>query len=143
VAALCRRRRGTDDERIGRPLGNVFRRREADQRRGVVAHIVGDGEQFEGGERPEDHVDFVPLDQLLRLGAGAGRVAAGVSGDEIDPPAREDVALFLQEREDSLFHLDTALRERAGLDGEQADLEGRLGVNIRGAQCGGGHARRS
>ena len=111
-------------------LGHVFRRGEADQRCRVVAHIIGDGEELEGGERPEDDVDLVALDQLLRLGAGAGRIAAGVGRDEIDLAPRERVALLLQEGEDSLFHLDAALRQRAGLDGEQADLERRLSVDI-------------
>ena len=123
-------------------LGDVFRRGETDQRRGVVAHIIGDGQELEGGERPEDDVDLVALDQLLRLGAGAGRIAAGVGRDELDLAPGERVALFLQEREDPLFHLDAALRQRAGLDGEQAELERRLRVNIRRPhRCDGGAGR--
>ena len=59
--------------------------------------VVGDREQFEGGERPEDGVDLVALDQFLRLGLGAGRVAAGVGGDELDLAAGEGVVLFLQD----------------------------------------------
>ena len=98
---------------------------------GVVAHVVGDGQQLEGGERPQDDVDLVALDHLLRLGLGAGRVAAGVGDEQLDLAAGERVVLLLQERGDALLHLDAALRERAGLDGEQADLERRgLGVHI-------------
>ena len=91
----------------------------------MLRDIVGDGEQFESGERPEDGVDLVALDQFLRLGLGAGRVAAGVGGEEVDLAAGEGVVLLLQVRDDALFHLDTALRQRSGLDGEQAELERR------------------
>ena len=46
-------------------------------------------QQLEGGKRAEDDVDLVALDQFLRLGLGAGRVAAGVGGDELDLAAGE------------------------------------------------------
>ena len=56
-----------------------------------------------------------------------------VSADQqIDLAAGERVALLLQKRGDALLHLDAALRQRAGLDGQQADLERRaLGVHGR------------
>ena len=125
VAALPRGGGGADDERVGLALRHVLGRGQADQRRRVVAHVVGDGEQLEGGERPEDDVDLVALDQLLRLGLGAGRVAAGVGDQQLDLAAGERVALLLQEGGDALLHLDAALRQRPGLDREQADLERR------------------
>ena len=83
--------------------------RQADQRRGVVAHVVGDRQQLEGGERAQDDVDLVALDHLLRLGLGAGRVAAGVGDQQLDLAAGERVVLLLQERGDALLHLDAAL----------------------------------
>ena len=108
--------------------------------------VVGDRQQLEGGERPEDDVDLVALDQLLHLGLGAGRAAAGVGGEELHLAAGHRVVLFLQKREDALLHLDAALGERAGLHGQQAELEGR-GLRVdrgrvqRGdAGAGGQHA---
>src|SRR5262249_606766 len=46
-------------------------------------------------------------------------------GNKFDLPASERVVLLLQECDNPLFHLDAALRERAGLDREQAELEWR------------------
>ena len=141
VAALPRGRRGPDDERVGLALRHVLGGGEADQRRGVVAHVVGDGEQLEGGERAEDDVDLVALDHLLRLGLGAGRVAAGVGDQQLHLAAGQRVVLLLQERGDALLHLDAALRQRPGLDREQADLERRaLRMHGRHLQRGGAGA---
>ena len=49
VAALPRSRRGADDKRIGLALRHVLGRGQANQRGSVLAHIVGDGQQLEGG----------------------------------------------------------------------------------------------
>ena len=91
----------------------------------VLRRVVGDRQQLEGRERSEDGVDFVALDQLLHLGLGAGGIAAGVGGEELDVAAGDLVVVFLQPGHHALFHLDAALRQRTGLDGEQAELEGR------------------
>src|SRR5262245_3524976 len=130
VATLRGRGRGTDHEWIGLALGDVLGRRQTDQWRLVVADVVRDGQQLEGGERPQDHVDLVALDQLLRLGLGARRIAAGVSRDELDPAPRQRVALLLEQRRNALLHLNPALGQRPGLDREQPELEWGLGVRI-------------
>ena len=91
----------------------------------LVADVVGDGQKLEGGERAEDDVDFVALDQFLRLGLGAGRGAAGVGGDEFDLAAGHRVIGLLQIGEHALLHLDAALGERTGLDREKTELERR------------------
>ena len=85
--------------------------------------VVGDGEQFERGERAEDHVDLVALDQFLRLGLGAGGIAAGIGGDQFDRPSGDLIAAVLQEQRDALLHLDAALRERSGLHRQQPDAD--------------------
>jgi hypothetical protein len=125
VAALRRARGGAHQERIGAALGDVLGRRHADERHGALAHIVGDGEKLEGGEWADDDVDLVAVDQFLRLGLGASRIAAGVGGDEFDLAACEGVGLFLEEHGDALFHLVAALRQRPGLDRQQAYPERR------------------
>ena len=82
-------------------------------------------QQLEGGERAEDDVDLVALDQLLGLGLGAGRIAAGIGGDEVDLAAAHRVVRLLEEGEDALLHLDAALGERTGLHREKPELERR------------------
>ena len=72
------------------------------------------------------------LDQFLRLGLGARRIAAGVGRDELHFTAGESVVLFLQIGDGALLHLDAALRERARLDGQQTELERRtLRMHVR------------
>jgi hypothetical protein len=112
VPALPRRGRGADDERVGLPLCNVLGRRETDERGGLVPHLVGDGKQLEGGERAEDDVDLVD----------PGRIAAGVGDQQLH--LLPCVALLLGERRDPLLHLDAALGERAGLNGQKSNLAG-------------------
>jgi hypothetical protein len=109
VAALPRRRRRPDHEGIGFALRHVLGRGQAHQWGRVLAHVVGDGEQLEGGERPQDDVDLVALDQLLRLGPGAGWTAAGVGHKQLHAAPRQRVVLLLQQRGDALLHLDAAL----------------------------------
>ena len=94
--------------------------------------VIGDGKQLECGERAEDHVDVVALDQFLRLGLGAGRIAAGVADHQLDLATGQHVVAVLEEEVGALLHLDAALRQRAGLDGEQADAD-------RLVLCDGGH----
>ena len=91
----------------------------------MLLDIFVDGIELEGGERAEDNVDFIALDQFLRLGLGAGRIAAGIGGDEIHLAAAERIVFFFQIGQDALLHLNAALGERAGLYREQAELERR------------------
>ena len=117
--------RSADEIRIGAALRHVFGSGEAQQRNLVLRDVVGNRQQFEGRERSEDGVDFVALDQFLNFGLGAGGIAAGVGGEEFDVAAGDLVVVLLQPGLHALFHLDAALRQRTGLDGEQAELEGR------------------
>ena len=48
----------------------------------MIADVVGDGEQFEGREWSEDNIHAVALDHFLRLGLGAGRIAAANAVNE-------------------------------------------------------------
>jgi hypothetical protein len=93
------------------------------QRRFVIANVVRNGEQLEGGERAEYDVHVIALDDLLRLVLGTGRATASVGRDQLDLAARERVVLLLQKGCDALLQLDAALRERTGFDGQQTDLE--------------------
>ena len=129
---LRRTRRRAQEIGVGAALGEIVGAGEAERRRLVLANVIGDGEQFESRQRAEDDVDLVALDQFLRLGLGAGRLAAGVGGEEFDLAAGHLVVVLLQPGEHALFHLDAALRERAGLDGQQAELERR---GLRDGRC--------
>ena len=95
------------------------------------ADVVVDGQRLEGGERADQHRHVQALDQFLRLGARLRRIAGGVGGVQLDRPAGELVVALLEEDREALLHLDAAGGERAGLDGEEADLDG-TGLRDRG-----------
>src|SRR5262249_1166492 len=83
--------------------------------------------------------------QLLCLGLGTRRIAAGIRRDEFDLTPRKRVGLLLEQRQDALLHLDPALGKRPGLDRQQSDLERSLGMYIgrpqsRHADASGGEA---
>ena len=75
-------------------MSNVVGRGQAEQRRLVLANVVGDRQQLESCKRSKNRVDFIALDQFLCFGFGAGRVAAGIGGDKFDFAAREGVVVF-------------------------------------------------
>ena len=89
----------------------------------MLSGVVADGQQFERGERADNEVDLVALDQFLRLCPGARRVAAGIGNDQFGRPPGKLVTAMLEEQRNPLLHLDAALRERTGLDGQQSDLD--------------------
>src|SRR5262249_25183785 len=117
---LRRGRRSAQQIRVGLALGQIVCRREAERRHFLFADVVVDGVELKGGERAEDDVDFVALDELLRLGLGAGRIAAGIGRKEINFAAANRVVLFFQISEYALLHLNAALLERAGFYRKQA-----------------------
>src|SRR5438477_394321 len=82
---------------------------EAQDRAFLLRRVVGDRQKLERGERPEDHVDLVALDQLLRLRLRTGRVAAGIGDEELGWAPGELVAAVLQEQRHALLHLEPAL----------------------------------
>ena len=125
VHRLRGRRRGAQQIRIGRALGKIVGGREAERRHFLLLHILVDGIELEGRKRAEDHIDLVALDQFLGLGLGAGRVAAGIGGDEVHLAAADRIIFFLQIGQDALLHLNAALGERTGLHRQQAELERR------------------
>src|SRR5438093_13090358 len=63
VHVLRRRGRGAHEIRIGTALGHVLRGGQAEDRHLRLGGVVGDGQELEGREWPEDHVDVVALDQ--------------------------------------------------------------------------------
>ena len=103
---------------VGLALRQVVGRRQTERRHFLLADIVVDGVELEGRERAENHIDLVALDQFLRLGLGACRVAPGIGGEEIDFAAADHVIRFLQIGQDALLHLNAALGQRPGLYGE-------------------------
>src|SRR5262249_3623431 len=111
--------------RIRTTLRHIFGGSETQAWGFLLRDIVRDCQQLEGSKRTNDRVDLVALDQFLRFRFRAGWIAAGISRDEFNLAAGECVVFFLQEGDDALFHLNAALRERAGLHGEQAELEWR------------------
>src|SRR5262249_9811158 len=82
---------------------------------------VGDRQELEGGERADDQVDVVALDQLLGLRLRPRGIPAGVAHDELGLAAGERVVPVLEEAGHPLLHLDAALGQRTGLHGEQAE----------------------
>jgi hypothetical protein len=56
--------------------------------------VIVDRIELEGGERAESDIDLVALDEFLRLGFGAGRIAAGIGRNEIDLATANRVVLF-------------------------------------------------
>src|SRR5499427_5036854 len=132
---------GADEEGIGLALGHVFGRREAQDRHLRLGGVVADGQKLEGRQRPQDHVDVVALDQLLRLGLGARGIASSVGHDQLDLPAREDVVAVLQEADHALLHLDASRGERSRLHGQEPNLDGlRLREGGRPREGGGGRS---
>ncbi len=80
---------------------------------------------------------MIALDQLLGLGLGPRRVAAGIAHHEFDLAAGHHVVPVLEEAQRPLLHLDAARGERAGLHGEEADAHRPgLGPRARGARGG-------
>ena len=142
---VLRRGPGGPDEVGVRPaLGHVLGRGQAQDRHLRLGRVVADREQLERGERAEDHVDVIALDELLGLGLGAGGVAAGVGHHELGLAAGQHVVPVLQEPDGALLHLDPAGGERAGLHGEQADADRLVLGDRRSRQRRGQHrARRS
>ena len=106
------------------------------------AHVVGDGEELEGGERPEDDVDLVALDappapwSWRRPGC---RRCRPTSSSTLRPAK---VPFFsFRKVDNALLHLDAALRQRPGLDGQEADLE-RRALSARDRRHGDRRGRR-
>ena len=130
VHVLRRGRRGPYEVRVGPALGHVLGGGEAQDRHLRLGGVVGDGQELEGRERSEDHIDVLALHQLLGLGLRAGGIAAGVGDDELDLAAGHRVVPVLEEADGALLHLDPAGSERARLDREQADAN-RLGLRDR------------
>jgi hypothetical protein len=68
----------------------------------------------------------VALDQLLRLGLGARRVAAGVADQQLDLAPGDRVVSISQKKAGTLLHLNADLSERPGFYREQPDLDRHL-----------------
>jgi hypothetical protein len=120
---LRRGGRSADKIGIGLALGHVLGGSEAQDRHLFAGDVAADREQLEGGERAEDQIDIVALDQLLRLGLGAGRVTAGVADHQLDLAARHFVVSVLQKQDRALLHLNPDRSKGAGLDREEPDFD--------------------
>jgi len=125
---------GVDDVVVELLLRQVLLRggSRRDERHLRLPDVVVDGERLEGGERADDDVHAVALDELLGPGLRLRRVAAGVAHEQLDLASGQGVVALLEEQHDALFHLRAAGGERAGLDGEKAEPQ-RLGLR-RGAR---------
>ena len=82
------------------------------------------GQKLEGGERADDEIDLVALYQLLRLGLGASRITAGIGHYQLGLAPGELVVAMPEKQGNPLLHLEAALSQRAGLDGQQPDPDG-------------------
>ena len=128
VAERVVRLRGTGraagEPGVGLALREVFGRgRAGHDRRPGLADVVVDGDRLECGERPDDDVHLVALDQFLGLGACTRRVAAGVGDEQFDLAAGDGVVALLEEELNAFLHLLAASGERAGAHREEADAD--------------------
>jgi hypothetical protein len=105
------------------PLRHVLGRGDAERRHLLFRQIVGDRQRLEGGQRADQAMDVVLLDQLLSLGAGGRGNAGGVGNDQLDLAAGEGVVARLQEHGEGEIHVDAAGGQRPGLGREQADAD--------------------
>jgi hypothetical protein len=94
-----------------------------DQRHFRLQHVVVDGERLEGGERSDDHVDFLALDKLLRLRFRESGLPGRVGEDDVDLASGEGVVALLQEQVDAFLHLPAARGERTCAHGEEAHAQ--------------------
>ncbi len=132
VSALRRGRTRPREIRIGFALRQIFGAGNGQRRRARRADVVVDRQSLESGERPEHARDVKALHQLLHLCAADGGVTGGVGGRELDRPVAEHVLAVFEERQQTLFHLQAARSERAGLNGQEADTDRPgLCVNVR------------
>jgi len=133
MAALGRTCGGADHERIGAALRHVLRGRQAHQGCGIVAHVVEYGRKLKRGQGTDNDMDLVPLNQLLSLGLGAGRIAAGVCRNELHLAAGEHIGLLFQEYRNSLLHLDAPCASGPVLTVSRPILKGAVCASAVGA----------
>ena len=89
-----------------------------------LQHVVVERQRLERGERADQHVDLVALDQLLGFGLRLRRLARGVGEDDLDLASGERVVALLEEEVDAILHLLAARGERTGAHREKADAQG-------------------
>ena len=94
-----------------------------DQRCFRLQHVLVDGERLEGGERPDDHVDLLALDELLRFRLRESGLPGRVGKKDVDLASGEGVVALLQEQVDAFLHLPAARRERPGAHREEAHAQ--------------------
>src|SRR6185437_10421778 len=90
----------------------------------ALSQVVVDRLCLVGVERADDDLHIAVFDELPRLWQGLRLQAAGVGRDELDPAAGQRAVALLEELGKTFFQLLAAGGERAGADGEEADLEG-------------------
>src|SRR3954463_1812585 len=141
VGRLRRGPDGVDDVLVLLLLREVVLRRRGrgDERHRGRADVVVDGEGLEGGERPDDDVDLLALDELLGPRLRHRGLPARVGDDEDRLASAEHVVALLEEEIDPFLHLPPAGGERPRADAEEPDPD-RLALR-RGARretgCGG------
>jgi len=139
---LRRRIRGTREIGIALALGHVLGAGESQSRHFRLREIVERRKQLERRKRAQHDVDFVALDQLLRLRLRAGRRAAGVCDQQLDLASGQREVLLLKERRDALFRVLAAGRKRTGFHGQQPDFHRHVLCNRRHRKSGGAGSRR-
>ena len=125
MGALRRGRGGADEPGIGMTLGHVLGGRDGQRRGFGLADVVVDRQRLEGGERADQAMDIVALDQLLRLGARGRGNAGRVGDDQFDLAAGELVVALLQIHHERALHVDAARGQRSGLHGQKPDADRR------------------
>jgi hypothetical protein len=96
-----------------------------DKRRDLrLLDVIVDRQRLEGGERSDEAIDIILLDELLRLGACCCRHTGCIGDDQINfAPAERAIALFEVHDERSL-HVEAAGGEWPGLHRKKPDANG-------------------
>ena len=136
MGALRRGRGGAGKPGVGLALGHVFGGSHREGRDLLLGDVVVDRQRLEGSQRPDQHMNFVFLDQFLGLGASSGRHTTGIGHDQFDLAPGQGVVALFQVHDQGAFHVDAARRQGSGLDRDQANAHGAFGLGL----DDGGHA---
>ena len=116
-------------------LGHVLSGCDGQRRRLGLPDIVVDCQRLEGGERADQTVDVVALDEFLRLRARGCRNAGRVGHDQFDFSTGKLVVPVLQVHDERAFHIDAARSQWSGLHGQKPHAN-RAGSLCRGPCAG-------
>src|SRR6266545_3179289 len=113
-----------NDVRAALALGDVFRGDDGEDGRHLLAvRVRRDSIADRGGERADQQVDALALDEAARLGEARGGLPLVILGDQLDLAAGQAPALLLEEELHAVGHVLAIGGQWARLRQEKADLD--------------------